>query len=90
MSKSTLEQLNDMLLETLQNIVDPDVDADNNVINEVSAQKALSVARVAQVIVNNAKVQVDAYRLLSNGYLKSEELPKNLISKNATVENEDK
>lgn len=89
MSKSTLEQLNDMLLETLQNIVDPDVDADNNVINEVSAQKALSVARVAQVIVNNAKVQVDACRLLSNGYLRSEELPKNLISKKATVENED-
>lgn len=82
MSKNKLGNLNDLLMQTLQNIVDPEVDVSGNKINEMTAEKASSVAKVAQVIVNNAKVQVDAFRLVQKGVARASDLPEILAGEN--------
>ena len=82
MSKNKLGNLNDLLMQTLQNIVDPEVDADNNIINEITSEKASAVAKIGQVMVNNAKVQLDAFKLVKDGEIRAEDLPDVLVGKN--------
>ena len=75
MSRNKLGNLNDILMETLQNIVDPDVDKNGKIINEITPEKARSVASISQAIISNAKVQLDAYKLVSEGRVRAQELP---------------
>lgn len=82
MSKNKLGNLNDLLMQTIQNIVDPETDNDGKIINEITTEKASAVAKVAQVIVNNAKVQVDAYRLVQKGIARAGDLPEILAGEN--------
>lgn len=82
MSKNKLSNLNDLLMMTIQNIVDPEKDNDGKIINEMTAEKASAVAKVAQVMVNSAKVQVDAFRLVQKGVARAGDLPEILAGEN--------
>ena len=79
MAQNKLSDLNNILFETLQNLVNPDVDENNNPINPMDPQKANSVAKIAQVMVNNVKVQVDALKLAHKGHVRVEDLPQHII-----------
>jgi len=74
-SKNKLTDLNDLLIQTIQNIADPDEDVQGNPINQIDYQKATAIAKLGQVMVNSAKVQVDAFKLIARGQIKQEDLP---------------
>lgn len=78
MAKNTAVDLNDVLFQTIQNLIDPEVDNNNKIINEVTVEKAGAVAKVAQVMVNNCKMQVDAMKLVASGQFKNNQLPANI------------
>jgi len=79
MANNKLSDLNNILFTTLENLIDPDVDENNQPINPIDTQTANSVAKIAQVMVNNAKVQVDALRLAHKGHLRIEDLPDHIV-----------
>lgn len=80
MAKNKATDLNDILFQTLQNIIDPDTDVEGKVINEITVEKANAIAKVGQVMVNNMKMQVDAMKLVANGSIRPHQLPPNLQS----------
>ena len=82
MSKNKLSNLNDLLMQTIQNIVDPEEGEDGKVVNEMTTEKATAVAKVAQVMVNNAKVQISAFQLVKKGIARGTDLPEILAGEN--------
>ena len=82
MSRNKLGNLNDLLMHTIQNIVDPETDTEGKILNEMTVEKASAVAKVAQVMVNNAKVQVDAFKLVQKGVARASDLPEILAGEN--------
>ena len=88
MAKNNAVDLNDVLFQTIQNIVDPEVDEEGKIINEITVEKAVAVAKVGQVMVNNMKMQVDAMKLVASGQLKNNQLPKNVQGNFTEIENQ--
>ena len=78
MAKNKAVDLNDILFQTIQNIVDPDTDESGKVINELTIEKAIAVSKVGQVMVNNMKMQVEAMKLVASGKIKNNQLPANV------------
>ncbi len=87
MAKNKATDLNDILFQTIQNIIDPETDTQGNIINEISTEKANSVAKIGQVMVNNMKMQVDAMKLVANGQIKNSQLPSNVQGNFTEIEN---
>ncbi|WP_372744312.1 hypothetical protein [Lutibacter sp.] len=87
MAKNKAIDLNDILFQTIQNIIDPEVDNDGKIINEITVEKAEAVAKVGQVMVNNMKMQVDAMKLVASGNIKPSQLPDNLQGNFKEIDN---
>lgn len=69
MAKNSLDDLNNLLYQTLENLVDPDVDNNNKPINEVSPDTAKSIVAVANTIISAKQLQLDAIKTIRNGSL---------------------
>ena len=88
MAKNKAIDLNDVLFQTIQNIVDPEVDESGKIINEMTTDKAAAVAKVGQVMVNNMKMQVEAMKLVASGKIKNNQLPANVQGNFTEIENQ--
>ncbi len=87
MAKNKATDLNDILFQTIQNIIDPETDTKGNILNEITTEKANSVAKIGQVMVNNMKMQVDAMKLVASGKIKNSQLPENVQGNFTAIEN---
>lgn len=88
MANNKATDLNDLLFETIQNIVDPDTNNEGKIINEITVEKANVVAKVGQVMVNNMKMQVDAMKLVASGQIKNSQLPETVRGNFTKIEGE--
>jgi hypothetical protein len=70
MAKShTLDDVNSLLYQTLDDLVNPDTDEKGDVINEVTPNKAKAIIGVANAIVNSNKLQLEAIKMVNTGSL---------------------
>ncbi len=88
MARNKATDLNDLLIMTIQNIVDPEIDEAGKIANEITPEKAESIAKVGQVMVNNMKMQVDAMKLVASGHIKNSQLPASIQGNFKAIDNE--
>lgn len=79
--KNSLADLNDHLFTCLEGLMDDELSPEDL---EKEIKRANTVTGVAQTIINNANVQINALKLVSNGILKKAELPEMIAPKNTS------
>lgn len=72
MAKNKLSDLNDHLFMALERLNDEEL---SNEQIEAESKRAEAIIGVANQIIGNAKITLDAMRLLSNGNLDTTEIP---------------
>ncbi len=72
MARNKLTDLNDHLFTALERLNDEEL---SNEQIEVESKRAEAIIGVANQIIGNAKITLDAMRLVSNGNLDTTELP---------------
>ena len=72
MAKNKLSDLNDHLFMALERLNEEDITTEQI---EAESKRAEAIIGVANQIIGNAKITLDAMRLVSNGNLDSTELP---------------
>lgn len=82
MARNKLADLNNHLFQVIEDLTNPEIDKDGKTISiDETVKKAIAVAKVGQVIVNNAKLQLHALQLVSSGRMEKEELPETINEK---------
>lgn len=74
MAKNKLSDLNDHLFMALERLNDEDMTTEKM---EMEAKRAEAVIGVSSQIIGNARVTLEALKLVSNGSLTFKELPQN-------------
>ncbi|MBK5722999.1 hypothetical protein JGH11_19200 [Dysgonomonas sp. Marseille-P4677] len=72
MAKNKLSDLNDHLFATLERLNEEDLSADQI---EIESKRAEAIIGVSNQIINNAKITIDALKLVTVGNLTFNELP---------------
>lgn len=75
MARNKLSDLNDHLFEQLERLNDEDL-TEEQISKEVKRSSAMT--KIASHIIKNAKVTIDAMRLVSSGAFDKDDLPKSL------------
>ncbi len=83
MARNKLSDLNNHLFQVIEDLTNPEVDENGNPKDDYdkTVKKAIAVAKVGQVIVNNAKLQLHAMQLVASGRMVQEELPDTINTK---------
>lgn len=82
MPKNKLSDLNDHLFVALERLNEENLTAEQI---EAESKRAEAIIGVANQIIGNAKITLDALRLVSNGNIELAELPENLGLKNRDI-----
>jgi hypothetical protein len=72
MPKSKLSDLNDHLFIALERLNDDDLSSEQI---ENESKRAEAIIGISNQIINNAKITIDALKLISNGNFTTNELP---------------
>lgn len=72
MAKNKLSDLNDHLFATLERLNEEDLSAEQI---EIESKRAEAIIGVSNQIINNAKITIDALKLVTVGNLTFNELP---------------
>lgn len=75
MAKNKLLDLNDHLFAQLERLNDESIAPDAM---ELEIRKAGAISKVASQIVNNAKITLEAVKMVSDGRVRENQLPENI------------
>ncbi len=80
MAQNKLSDLNNHLFKVMEDLTNPEIDTKGHPVEDLdeTVKKAMAVAKVGQVIVNNAKLQLTAMQLVASGRMIETELPETI------------
>lgn len=80
MARNKLSDLNDHLFNALEDLTNPETNDKGEPVEDMekTIKRATAMAKVGAVIVNNAKIHLQAAQLVASGRMELSELPENI------------